>query len=172
MDNISNLLDKPAADSPVVSAIRQASAQSGVDFSYLLHKASVESGLNPNAKASTSSASGLYQFIDQTWLTEIQQHGAQYGLGKEADAVSVGADGHASVADPAMRKQIMAMKNDPTVAAEMAASFTKDNQTFLQTNVGGKVGPTELYLAHFLGAGGAAKFLTAMRQNPASRPPR
>jgi hypothetical protein len=156
-----------AASPAVLSAIRQASAESGVDFTYLVNKAATESSFNPNAKASTSSASGLYQFIDQTWLTELSQHGAQYGLGRQAAAISVDSSGHASVSDPSMRAEIMNLKNDPAAAAEMAAAFTKDNQAYLQGAVGGSIGPTELYLAHFLGAGGAAKFLSAMRRDPA-----
>ncbi len=166
MQNLASLAAAPE-NATVVSAIRQASAKSGVDFTYLLQKAATESSLNPTAQATTSSASGLYQFIDQTWLTEMSQHGAEYGLGRDASAITIDSSGHASVSDPAMRREIMAMKDDPTVAAEMAASFTKDNQSALAAAGIGSIGPTELYLAHFLGAGGAAKFLSAMRRNPA-----
>ncbi len=165
MQNLAALAAAPE-NATVVSAIRQASAQSGVDFSYLLQKAATESSLNPSAKAETSSASGLYQFIDQTWLTEMAEHGAQFGLGREATAISVDSGGHAFVADASERRQIMALKNDPTVAAEMAAAFTKENKAYLQSTVGGTIGATELYLAHFLGAGGATKFLAAMKQSP------
>ena len=167
MQNLSSMANAAAsgASATVVSAIRQASAKSGVDFSYLMDKAATESSFNPDAHASTSSASGLYQFIDQTWLQEMAQHGAEYGLGKQASAISVDSSGHASVNDPAMKQQIMALKNDPTAAAEMAAAFTKDNQAYLQGSIGGQIGATELYLAHFLGASGAAKFLGAMRHN-------
>jgi hypothetical protein len=169
MQSYASLGTQSSQASPaVLSAIHQASTESGVDFSYLMQKAAVESSFNPSAKASTSSASGLYQFIDQTWLTEVSQHGAEYGLGKEAAAVSVDGSGHASVADPAMRQEILGLKNDPKAAAAMAAAFTKDNQQSLQQSVGGKIGSTELYLAHFLGAGGAAKFLTALRTSPNS----
>jgi hypothetical protein len=164
MQNLASLAAQPE-NATVVGAIRQASARSGVDFSYLLRQASTESSLNPTAQASTSSASGLYQFIDQTWLTEMASHGSEYGLSAQAAAISVDSDGHASVSNPALRSQIMALKNDPTVAAEMAASFTKDNQAALEAAGIGQVGPTELYLAHFLGAGGAAKFLSSMKQN-------
>ena len=87
------------------------------------------------------------------------------GFPAQASAVAVDGSGHASVADPAARRQIMALKDDPTVAAEMAASFTKDNQSALEAAGIGHVGPTELYLAHFLGAGGATKFLSAMKSN-------
>src|SRR5690242_786525 len=54
----------------VLASIQQASANTGMDFSYLMAQASRESSFDPTAKASTSSASGLYQFVEQTWLGE------------------------------------------------------------------------------------------------------
>jgi hypothetical protein len=65
-----------------------------------------------------------------------------------------------------MRRQILDMRKDPKISAELAAELTKDNKAYLESKVGGQVGSTELYLAHFLGAAGAGRFLTAMRQNP------
>ena len=50
----------------VVDAIRDASKRSGVDFKFMLAKAQTESSFDPSAKARTSSASGLYQFIEST----------------------------------------------------------------------------------------------------------
>ena len=64
----------------VRSAIAQASQATGIDFDYLLGQAQLESGLNPTARAGTSSATGLYQFIDQSWLGVVKQHGSDYGL--------------------------------------------------------------------------------------------
>ena len=43
-----------AAGSTVTGAIRQASAATGTSFNYLLATAQVESGLNPQAGAATS----------------------------------------------------------------------------------------------------------------------
>lgn len=149
----------------VLRAIQQAASRTGVDFSYLLHKANQESGLNPSAKASTSSASGLFQFINQTWLRMIKDKGASYGLGQEAAAISL-KNGKADVADPAMREKILNLRHDPVLASAMAAEFTRDNKDYLDAAVGGRIGSTELYMAHFLGAGGAAKFLNAMRSAP------
>src|SRR6185503_19622508 len=83
----------------VSSAIQLASARTGVDFSYLFNQARIESGLNPNARARTSSATGLFQFIDQTWLGTVKQHGAEHGLGWAAQAIRRGADGRYYVAD-------------------------------------------------------------------------
>lgn len=153
------------AASGVVGAIKAAASRTGVDFAYLLNKASQESGMNPLAKASSSSATGLYQFIKQTWLQMVKQHGAEYGLGAEADAIQV-KNGQAVVADKALREKILNMRHDPVLSAAMAAEFTRDNKDYLEASVGGNVGSTELYLAHFLGAGGASTFLKAMRNSP------
>lgn len=150
----------------VEAAVRNASTRTGVDFSYLMEKAAVESGFRTDVKSSSSSATGLYQFIDSTWLTTLRDHGADHGLGKYADAIQTRGDGRAYVADPALKREILDLRKDPTVSALMAAEFTRDNKEYLEDTVQGKIGSTELYMAHFLGAGGAAKFLNAMKDNP------
>ena len=149
----------------VVDAIRKASAKTGVDFSYLMSKASQESGFKADAKASTSSATGLYQFIDQTWLDMVKNHGAAYGLGGVAAKIAIRDDGSAVVSDPTLRQQILDLRKDPTLSAAMAGELAKENKSYLEDKLGGKVGGTELSLAHFLGANGAATFLRALRSN-------
>ncbi len=161
-----NVASLGGAKGRVIQAIRSASEKSGVDFSYLLNKASQESSLNPSAKATGSSATGLYQFIEQTWLKTVKQSGAAYGLAEEAAKITVGSDGMARVASAADRKAILALRNDPEIASEMAAELAKANKEQLQAEVGGKIGSTELYMAHFLGASGAAEFLTALKTDP------
>ncbi len=71
----------------VGSAIQRAAARTNVDFGYLFNQAKVESGLDPDAKARTSSATGLFQFIDQTWLGTVKKHGAAHGLDWAANAI-------------------------------------------------------------------------------------
>lgn len=150
----------------VGAAIQQAAAQTGVDFGYLLGQARVESGFNPNARARTSSATGLFQFIDQTWLGTVKQHGEKHGLGWAANAIQQGSNGRYYVADPAMRSAILDMRRDPQAASSMAAEFASDNQAYLENRLGRPMESVDLYLAHFLGAGGAAKFLKAHDANP------
>ena len=87
----------PVQTSSVQSAISRAAQRTGVDFDYLVAQARLESGLDPSAKARTSSASGLYQFIDSTWLNTLDRHGAKHGMGWADDAI--GPNGR--VADPA-----------------------------------------------------------------------
>lgn len=156
------------AASGVGAAIQQAAAQTGVDFGYLLGQARIESGFNPNARARTSSATGLFQFIDQTWLGTVKQHGEKHGLGWAANAIRQGSNGRYYVADPAMRNAILDMRKDPQAASSMAAEFAADNQAYLENRLGRPTESVDLYLAHFLGAGGAAKFLKAHDANPDS----
>ncbi len=155
----------PAA-SAVEKAIATASRQTAVDFDFLLAQAEVESSLNPSAKASTSSASGLFQFIDSTWLGTMKRHGERFGLGDVAAKISLSPNGRAFVADPAQRQAILAMRFDPEIAAQMAAGLAEDNRAHLTPIIGRTPDHGELYLAHFLGAGGAGRFLSAMAANP------
>src|ERR1700693_1690286 len=100
------------AGSTVTGAIRQAAQATGTSFQYLLATAQVESGLDPQAGASTSSARGLFQFVEQTWLGTIKQSGAQLGYGRYADAITKTSSGHYQVSDPAMRAEILKLRND------------------------------------------------------------
>jgi len=150
----------------VTAAIQLASARTGVRFDYLFNQARVESSLNPNAHARTSSATGLFQFIEQTWLGMVKQHGAEHGLGAQANAIQRGRNGHYYVADPAVRRQILDLRRQPEAASAMAAEFASDNGRYMESRLGRQAEPVDLYLAHFLGAGGATRFLRAHDANP------
>jgi soluble lytic murein transglycosylase-like protein len=150
----------------VEGAIAQAAARSGVDFSYLYNQARLESSLNPEARARTSSATGLFQFIDQTWLATVEKHGARHGLGWAASAIQRGANGRYHVADPQVRQQVMNLRRNPEAASAMAAEFANDNRAHLERRLGRPAEPVDMYLAHFLGAGGATRFLQAHAASP------
>lgn len=152
----------------IYQAVADASAKVGVSFAYLMDKAGTESSFNPDAKARTSSASGLFQFIERTWLDMVDRHGAKYGLSEYADAINKRSDGTPVVADRTLRKEILELRKDPKIAALMAAEYAGENKKTLERNLGREVGDTELYLAHFLGAGGATRFLKAMDRNPSA----
>ena len=149
----------------VLNGIQQASANTGVDFAYLMAQAAKESGFNPDAKSKASSASGLYQFVEQTWLSVVRKHGAEHGLGDMAAKIKLGEDGKLRVADPALRKEILDLRRDPAIAAAMAAEHAADNQQRLEAKLDRAVQPTDLYLAHFLGLKGATNFLGAMEKD-------
>src|SRR5215468_3548186 len=120
----------------VTGAIKQASSSTGTSFQFLLATAKMESDFNPSAGASTSSARGLYQFIDQTWLATVKEAGAQFGYGKYADAITKTPSGEYSVSDPAARQAIMKLRDDPTAASAMAGSLTQSNSFKLTGMIG------------------------------------
>ncbi|HUD31219.1 MAG TPA: lytic transglycosylase domain-containing protein [Novosphingobium sp.] len=143
------------------AAIAQAAEATGVDFQYLMAQAKLESSLDPAARASTSSAAGLYQFTSGTWLSTLDRHGAEHGMGWVSDAIQGGA-----IADPATRAQVMSLRYDPQVAALMAGELAADNRADLTAKLGREPDSAELYLAHFLGSAGAGKFLSALADDP------
>ncbi|WP_052715664.1 transglycosylase SLT domain-containing protein [Devosia chinhatensis] len=150
----------------LAQALQNAGSKSGVDFGYLLQTAQRESGLNPAARASTSSAVGLFQFLESTWLQVMKQQGPRLGYQSYADQISVTASGDYVVSDPSRRAEILKLREDPQVAADLAAAFTRSNGEYLKSAFGRVPSPGELYIAHFLGAQGAEKMFTAGLQNP------
>lgn len=146
-------------------AIQSAAKRTGISFDFLVKQAEAESGFDPNAKAATSSATGLYQFIDSTWLSMVRQFGAQYGIPEAAEAVTSTASGAPRISDPVMRARVLDLRKDPKFAAAMAAEFAKANQEHLRASTGREPSATDLYMAHFLGAQGASRFLRARGQN-------
>jgi len=152
--------------SVVESAIQRASSATGVDFTFLMGTAKRESGYNPAAKARTSSASGLFQFVDQTWLGTLKKHGAKYGYARYADLISQGADGRFRVAGDEARKAVLALKMDPHAASLMAGELASDHASYLRGRVGRTPTAGELYAAHFLGPQGSARLIEAANKTP------
>jgi Transglycosylase SLT domain len=150
----------------IAGAIKQAAGATGANFEYLLATAKMESDFNPTAGASTSSAHGLYQFIDQTWLGTVKEAGAQLGYGQYADAISKSSSGSYSISDPTARTAIMKLRDDPVVASAMAGILTQSNSFNLTGKIGRRPTDAELYMAHFMGVGGAARLISNAEDNP------
>lgn len=155
----------PAA-TPVTDAIRRGAAATGTDFDYLLRTARRESSLDPAAKAPTSSATGLFQFIEQTWLGVVKNDGPSLGLANEAGAIVARQDGTYTVPDAAARQAILKLREQPDVAAAMAGALTRRNRDALTAATGRAPSSGELYLAHVLGARGASQLITTASTTP------
>jgi hypothetical protein len=155
-----------APASPVVDAIRQGAERTGTRFDYLLATAQRESALDPGARARASSASGLFQFIEQTWLGLMKSDGPRLGLNREASAIQTRSDGTHVVSDAAARQAILNLREDPKVASVMAGAFTQRNRETLSQELGREPSAGDLYAAHFLGARGAAQLIQTAQQSP------
>ncbi len=149
MSDAQSIVGATTQPTPVRAAIARAAQATGVDFNYLLAEAKLESSLDPSAHASRSSAAGLYQFTNGTWANTLAKHGADHGLGGIAS-----------------RAQLSALRYDPEASSMMAAELARDNGTELTGSLGRAPDNSELYLAHFLGLGGAKKFLSALSIKP------
>ena len=156
---------RPAAG-PVVQAIRDGASASGVGFDYLLATARRESALDPSAKAATSSATGLFQFIEQTWLGVMKSAGPKLGLQAQADAITRQPDGTYAVADAQARSAILDLRRDPKVSASLAGALTQKNAEALTAALGREPTAGDLYAAHVLGARGAASLIGTARTFP------
>lgn len=149
----------------VEAAIHRASIATGVDFDFLMRTARRESAMNPAAQARTSSAAGLFQFIEQTWLGTLKAHGAKHGYGQYADLIFKGSDGRWRVEGSA-RNVVLDLRFDPQAASTMAAELTASNAAYLRGRTGREPDAGDLYAAHFLGPAGAATLMEAMTTRP------
>ena len=147
-----------APETNIRAAIQRAAARTGVNFDLLVQTARRESALNANARAGTSSATGLFQFIDSTWLDMVRRHGAAHGLGLYAQALQSGG------VDASTRADILALRTDPELSACMAGELTRENAQTLLAQLGRAPSAGELYAAHVLGSGGAARLIQAAQQ--------
>jgi peptidoglycan hydrolase-like protein with peptidoglycan-binding domain len=157
--------------SDVLAAIRLGSIRTGVDFSFLMELARVESNFNPTARAPGSSATGLFQFKDYPWLEAIRAFGADYGLKDYATRVQpINDEEHEEkpiVRDP-LQLEVLALRLNPRLSTLMAAENIKRNLQILSGKTRHEPGRTELYLAHYFGPDGAVMFLKTLDEKPAT----
>lgn len=155
----------------VLAAIRLGSKRTGVDFSFLMELARVESNFNPAARAPGSSATGLFQFRDHAWLEAVRTFGAGYGLQDYARRVELVDDGDHEqdriVRDP-LQLEVLSLRLNPRLSTLMMAENIKRYLQILSERTGQEPGRIDLYLAHFLGPDGAVLFLKQLDEEPAA----
>ncbi|MFN4011897.1 MAG: lytic transglycosylase domain-containing protein [Pannonibacter sp.] len=161
--------DTTSIASRIEQAFQTASTSTGTSFDYLVKTAARESSFQPAAEAKTSSATGLFQFVEQTWLETVKEAGGQHGLGTYAAQIERTAGGKYRVADPQMRQEILNLRKDPEVSSLMAGALTQKNAGYLQQKLGRPASEGELYIAHFLGAHGATRLITGAGVSPEAR---
>ncbi len=163
------LADTTSIASRIELAFQSASTSTGTSFDYLVKTAARESSFNPAAKARTSSATGLFQFIESTWLETMKEAGPKHGLDKYSDQIQRTKSGKYYVKDPGMRQEILNLRKDPEISSMMAGALTQKNSAYLERKIGRPPSDGELYMAHFLGANGASRLIDSTMSNPDMR---
>src|SRR5215213_5494066 len=124
-----------------------------------------ESSFQPGVKAPTSSAAGLFQFLESTWLEVLKAHGAKHGFGAAADAIT--SDRGRYTVDEEKKVWVLGLRQDPFLSALMACEMVKQSREQLIKKTQRAPTRGELYLAHFLGTNGASRLLKLVAESPA-----
>jgi hypothetical protein len=152
----------------LVQTIVRAAQAVQTDPVLLMAVADKESSFVTAVQAKTSSATGLYQFIERTWLGVVRDFGAKYGLEKEAALVAADASDRPAINDPAERARVLEMRRDPYLSALMAGEMLKRDAARIAQRIGRELSLGEVYLAHFLGPDDAEEFLANVVNKPAA----
>lgn len=151
----------------LVETIVKAAHATQSDPVLLMAIADKESSFSTGVRARTSSATGLYQFIDSTWLKVVNDFGARHGLKKEATTIAW-VDDELVVADPTERARILDLRREPYISALLAAEMLKRDANRIGRRIGRDLTPGETYLAHFLGPDDAERFMEKVVGEPDS----
>ena len=152
----------------LVQTIVRAAQAVQTDPVLLMAVADKESSFVTAVQAKTSSATGLYQFIERTWLGVVRDFGAKYGLEKEAALVTADANDRPAITDTAERARVLELRRDPYLSALMAGEMLKRDAGRIAQRIGRELTLGEVYLAHFLGADDAGEFLANVVNKPAA----
>lgn len=147
----------------VVEHVVKAAQTTDMDPALLMAIAEKESNFITRARARTSSASGLFQFVEKTWLQAMKHFGHRYGRAEEAKAIAT--DDGGSVA-PQQRAKILGLRNDPYLSAALAAEMLKKDGAKIAEKIGRPLTAGETYLIHFLGPEDAERFMKTMNEAP------
>jgi Transglycosylase SLT domain len=156
---------------PLVETVLRAADDTGVDPAYMMALADKESSFTPDIKASTSSAQGLFQFIERTWFEVIRDFGPRHGFQVAASLVET-VGGQPTVPNEHLRAWVLGLRRDPYLSALMAAEMLKRDKAKIERRIGRGLERSELYLMHFLGAESAAKLLELVGAKPKQSAPK
>ena len=101
----------------------------------------VESAGVATAKNPLSTATGLGQFIESTWLRMMRDY-------------------RPDLSAKMSRRDLLNLRFDPTLSREMVQNLARENENFLRSR-GHRVDAGRLYLSHFLGPAGAHRVLSS-----------
>jgi hypothetical protein len=155
-----------ASPAAVEQALQRAAQATGLNSGVLRRIADRESRLDPTAGNPASSARGLMQFTQDTWLEVVRDFGPRHGLGRQADALMTDRNGNIGARNWRELQGILRLRDDPHLSAVLAAERLRKARPALEDSLGRAASPADLYLVHLLGPTGARQFLAALRETP------
>lgn len=122
----------------VQNAILNAAKSTGVDAKLLAQFAYIESSFRADAKAGTSTATGLYQHLNGTWMDLVRRGSIK------------------TIPSNTPKEAALPKRTDPESSALGGAAYIQLNAAAIKSSKAG-----DLYLAHFSGPGVAKKIVAA-----------
>jgi hypothetical protein len=155
----------------LVEAVVRAAQVTGADPAYMMALADKESSLLPVRKARTSSAEGLFQYLETTWFEVLRRFGSKHGFVAAAEAIQI-VRGRTTVANQKDRAWILGLRRDPYLSALMTGEMINTHRQTLAGKVVRDPSFTELYIAHFMGVRGATRLVELLGRTPKQSAPR
>lgn len=146
---------------------RTPGATGGHDFAALLAQVAGESAFKPHAVNKQTGAAGPFQFVKNTWLSLLKEHGEALGVKPDLLAqIKADAHGHLNIADPHALKEVLDLRHDIGLSAKMAAKYLDENKAHLGHMLHREPTEAEVQISFILGATGAARLITAAKSSP------
>lgn len=162
-------------DERLSASIYKASAKTGVDFELMVLKARMESDYGRATIAQHTSARGVFQYIEPTWLTLMRRYGDEIGYGHYAKAIKRAKypglpyiEGN----NPYLKAEILALRHDLDASAMLQAYQVREETDVIKSMKRGRVTATDHYIVHMLGVPLAKEFFKMRAHAPQSSPAR
>jgi hypothetical protein len=146
---------------------RMPDAAGGHDFATLLAQIAGESAFKSHAVNKRTGAAGPFQFVKNTWLSLIKEHGKDMGVKSELlGQIKTEATGRLTIADPHALKEVLDLRHDLGLSAKMAAKYLEENKAHLGHLLHREPSEAELQISFILGPSGAARLIGAAKNSP------
>ncbi len=145
----------------IIDALHNASQKTNISFELLVMKAMIESDLGRVTQSKTSSARGVFQYIEPTWIVLMKRYGNRIGYSEYADSIKYSAEHkkHMVQSQTISRQDVLDLRENPRIAALIKGYQIQDEVKILaQFKNGARVNATDHYIAHMLGLTMARKF--------------
>lgn len=139
-------------------------ADTGMDPSYLVRLAIRESALDPLARSNSSSAGGLFQFTEGTWLCAVRDFGGMASV--PAITIRTDASGRCLIDNAVEKNLILDLRFDPVVSTRISAAVSLRNYRQFSAVFGQTPTWVDLYALHFFGVDTGLAFLRLNQTTP------